>query len=87
MYQTGLFGPEDGPLLEKDVQDLIDEINPYLWAAIVNPFDDLTQRRAVDQAFQILNEGESAQFLRPQIIRHAKNIFENNDAMDVRAAV
>ena len=77
-----LFGTEQLQILtEGDVQELLVDINPYLWAAVVNPFDDLQDRRENDEAFRILDDGQTAQWLRPQIVHQAKRIFEHNDAM------
>ncbi len=77
-----LFSNEQLQILtEGDVQELLADINPYLWAAVVNPFDDLQERRENDEAFRILDEGQTAQWLRPQIVHRAKRIFEHNDAM------
>jgi hypothetical protein len=49
----------------------------------VNSFDDLQERREKedDEAFRILDEGQTAQWLRPQIVHRAKRMFEHNDAM------
>ena len=81
-YQRNLFsGDQLQVLTEHDVQEVLIDINPHLWAAVVNPFDDLRERRETDGAFRILDEGQTAQWLRPQIIHHAKMIFRDNDAM------
>lgn len=82
VYQPSLFSRDQlQNLTEEDVQTHLADINPYLWAAVVNPFDDLQMRRESDEAFRILDEGQTAQWLRPQIVFWAKKIFGLNDAM------
>jgi hypothetical protein len=49
---------------------------------IREPFDDLLVRRVNDPAFRILDEGETAQWLRPQVIERARHLFDGSP--DVR---
>jgi hypothetical protein len=82
MYQKGLFGPGgDGSIDPQVVQEILENINPYLWASLTMPFDDLQERRSIDSDFLNMTEGESAVWLRPKIVRLANRIFENNDAI------
>ena len=45
---------------------------------IRTPFDDLMVRRATDHAFRILDEGEAAQWIRPQIVDLARQMFDGD---------
>jgi hypothetical protein len=81
-YQKSLFsGKQFHALMEEDVRDVLKDIYPFLWAAVVNPFDDLLDRRKRDDGFRILDEGQTAQWLRPQIVDQAKRIFHSDEDM------
>lgn len=71
--QLGLF--VGATLSEDQLEGLISPLYPQLWRMIREPFDDLVGRRANDSAFRLLDEGESAQWLRPQIVAKATDIL------------
>ena len=79
--QLGLFPSIvlDETWLEAEVSPLY----PQLWRMIRTPFDDLLTRRAEDYSFRILDEGETAQWLRPQIVELARQIFVGNAEVKV----
>lgn len=76
MVQSGLFAAI--VLDEAWLESAVSPLYPQLWRMIRIPFDDLLSRRANDSRFRILDEGESAQWLRPQIVDIARQIFEGN---------
>jgi hypothetical protein len=66
MEQRGLF--PSIVLDEEWLEATISPLYPQLWRMIRAPFDDLVVRRGSDRAFRIMDEGETAQWLRPQIV-------------------
>lgn len=64
------------------LESVISPLYPELWRIVRQPFDDLLTRRATDRAFRIMDEGETAQWLRPQIVDLARQIFDGHP--DVR---
>jgi hypothetical protein len=81
MTQRGLF-PSIG-LDETWLETSVSPLYPQLWRMIRSPFDDLLGRRVQDQAFRIMDEGETAQWLRPQIVELARQIFDGNNEVKV----
>jgi hypothetical protein len=81
MIQKGLF--PGVVLAEEELERLVSPLYPKLWRMIREPFDDFSARRANDHAFRILDEGEAAQWLRPQIIECARRLFEGDTAVKV----
>src|SRR4051794_20505513 len=76
MSQKGLF---PYPVLTEDeLEAIVAPWYPQFWRMIREPFDDVLARRASDSGFRILEEGETAQWLRPQIIERARQIFDGN---------
>jgi hypothetical protein len=80
-YQRSLFPILPEPTLKR-VHRMLRRIYPELWRCLNEPFEDLQRRRRQDADFRHLNEGQLAQWLRPQIIQRAKRIFDGNP--DVR---
>ncbi|MFO0957375.1 MAG: hypothetical protein U0800_07890 [Isosphaeraceae bacterium] len=76
MRQTGMFPGQFLP--ERDLLDKLSPIMPGLCSMIRQPFEDLRERRANDPAFRIMDEGETAQWLRPQIIQKARVLFQDS---------
>lgn len=76
MRQKGLF--PGVPLVEEELERLISPLYPRLWRMIREPFEDLRGRRGSDPGFRVLDEGETAQWLRPQIVECARRIFEDD---------
>jgi hypothetical protein len=80
--QLGLL---DGPeFSEQQLEALLTPLYPPLWVMIDDPFQDLVKRRATDAAFRILKEGESAQWLRPQIVQRARDLCLGVPDLEVR---
>lgn len=76
MRQKGLF--PGVVLAEDELERLVSPLYPKLWRMVREPFEDLLRRRASDSAFRIMDEGETAQWLRPQIVECARRIFEGD---------
>jgi hypothetical protein len=76
MRQKGLF--PGIVLAEEELALLIEPLYARLWQMIREPFEDLRSRRTNDPAFRILDEGETAQWLRPQIVECARRIFDGD---------
>ena len=73
--QLGLLsGPE---FSEVELEAKVSPLYPSLWRMIREPSDDLFHRRSQDSAFRLLDEGESAQWLRPQIVAKAHDLFDD----------
>lgn len=81
MGQKGLF--PGIVLAEDEVARMVSPLYPKLWRMIREPFEDLAVRRASDPAFRILTEGETAQWLRPQIIECARQLFDGDPSVKV----
>lgn len=81
MRQQGLF--PSITLTEEWLEAAVSPLYPQLWQIIRVPFDDLLLRRAEDPAFRILEEGETAQWLRPQIVHQARQVFDGNPDIKV----
>lgn len=82
MRQKGLFPA--GILTEENIENLISPYYPDLWSMIRAPFDDLVTRRANDACFRILDDGDAAQWLRPQIIEKARQAFDGHPTVKVQ---
>ena len=76
MRQKGLF--PGIVLADEELERLVSPLYPKLWRMIREPFDDLRCRRAADGAFRIMDEGETAQWLRPQIVERARQLFDGD---------
>lgn len=77
MYrQCSLF--EDIQLTEQWLEDTCSPLYSPLWRMIREPFNDLLDSRGRDKRFRILTEGECAQFLRPQIVERARELFDEH---------
>lgn len=83
MRQKGLFA--GATLCEKELEELLKPIYPQLWGMIHEPFVAFKEFRRQFAEFRILTEGESAGFLRPQIVNAAKVFFNRHP--DVRPVV
>ena len=70
-------------LTEEWLRSAVAPLYPQLWSMIRQPFDDLVARRASDPAFRILDEGETAQWLRPQIVEQARRLFDGHPDVKV----
>lgn len=79
--QLGLFRGVE--MSEDQMEAAIEPIYPHLWQMIWGPFSDLLRRRSEDAAFRIMDEGETAQWLRPQIVATARVLFEGNPDVQV----
>lgn len=66
-----------------EIEVLISPLYSQLWRMIREPFEDLLLRRSEDHAFRILDEGESAQWLRPQIVAKAKDLFDQRSDVTI----
>jgi len=81
MFQTALFPEVEIP--EEELNRRLSPYYPKLWDIVNHPFEDLKRRRASDAGFRVLDEGESAQWLRPQIIERARHTFRDDDSVSV----
>jgi hypothetical protein len=79
--QLGLF---PYPVMTEEVlEGIVSPLYPALWRMIREPFDDLVVRRASDAAFRILDEGETAWWMRPQIAERARELFKGHPDVSV----
>lgn len=81
MRQQGLFKGE--VLTEQKLEAIVAPYYDRLWRIIREPFEDLLRRRADDRAFTIMDEGETAQWMRPQIVERARQVFDGDPAVKV----
>ena len=81
MRQKGLF--PGIVLAEEELRHLVSPLYPKLWRMVRDPFDDFSSRRANDPKFRILDEGESAQWLRPQIVECARQLFDGDESVAI----
>ena len=79
--QASLFPQLPDPTRE-GVQTLLATMDPLLWSSLMIPWEDLRRYRETDENFRHRDEGEQAQWLRPQMARRARLLF--NDHPDVR---
>jgi hypothetical protein len=80
--QLGLL---DGPeYSEQQLEAILKPLYPPLWLMIHEPFQDLLKRRATDGAFLILTGGETAQWLRPQIVHRARELCRGIPDLEVQ---
>jgi hypothetical protein len=81
-WQLGLFA---GTTVSEDqLNACLSPLYPSLWRMVKEPFDDLIERRKIDHAFRILNSGECAQWLRPQIVAKAHDLFDLRDEITIK---
>ncbi len=50
---------------------------PLIWKGIFDAIDDFSKRRHDDPCFQILTDGQAAQFLHPQIVHRLKVLISD----------
>ena len=79
--QMGLF--PSVALTEDELERLASPLYPLLWKMIREPFLDLKRRRTEDRAFRLLSEGQTAQWLRPQIIDRARQLTEGDETLSI----
>jgi len=77
--QKSLFSHD--VLDEEKLEQMLAPLYPPFWRMLREPFDDLAARRASDRAFRILDEGECAQWLRPQIMDCARREFSGSEVL------
>lgn len=70
-------------LTEEKLSAILEPFLPRFWRIVREPFEDLVARRADDPAFRLLEDGECAQWLRPQIIQMAREEFRNDQNVNV----
>lgn len=79
-YQCPLFPTER--LSDREIEALVSPLHLPLYRIVQEPFEQVLEYRRTDPNFRILTEGETAQWLRPQIVQRARDVF--NDRPDVR---
>jgi hypothetical protein len=71
-------------LSEEQMRAIIKPLHPFLWPLVMEPWDDLLERRGHDRMFTDMTEDEMAIWLTMQAGKLARSVFHGREGIEVK---